>query len=65
MPTAGSDHFTVVDASISYRLPKRFGLISLDARNILDKSFMFQDTDPAYPRIQPGRLVLLKFSLSF
>ncbi|MGB7451579.1 MAG: TonB-dependent receptor, partial [Lysobacterales bacterium] len=65
LPTAGSDNFAVVDASISFRLPKRFGLISLDARNILDKSFMFQDTDPAYPRIQPGRLVLLKFSLSF
>ena len=65
LPTSGSDNFAVVDASISYRLPKRFGLISLDARNILDKSFMFQDTDPAYPRIQPARLILLKFSLSF
>ena len=64
-PTAGSDNFFIVDASVSYRLPKRFGLISLNARNLLDKSFRFQDTDPANPRVQPGRLVLLKFSLAF
>lgn len=62
---AGDDQFTVVDASISYRLPKRYGIITLEAKNLFDQDFNFQDTDPANPRIYPERLILLKGTLSF
>ena len=33
----GDDQFWVVDAAISYRLPKRLGLISLEAKNLFDE----------------------------
>jgi len=61
----GDDQFWVVDASIGYRFPKRWGLITLEARNLFDEEFKFQDTDPANPRIYPDRLILAKFTLSF
>ncbi len=36
-----SDDFTVVDAVIGYRLPKRRGLVSLEVRNLFDSDFKF------------------------
>ena len=62
---SGDDRFWVVDASVGYRLPKRFGIISLEAKNLLDKEFQFQDTDPGNPHILPSRLILFRFTLSF
>jgi tetratricopeptide (TPR) repeat protein len=62
---SGKDSFWVVDASLGYRLPKRYGLISLDVRNLFNESFRFQDTDPVSPAIQPERLVLFKFTWAF
>jgi tetratricopeptide (TPR) repeat protein len=61
----GDDQFWTVDAMIGYRLPKRWGLLSLEARNLLDEEFKFQDTDPANPRITPERFILGKITLSF
>jgi hypothetical protein len=61
----GKDDFWVVDASISYRLPKRYGLLSLDVKNLFDEDFQFQDTDPGKPQIMPERLLLVKLTLSF
>jgi tetratricopeptide (TPR) repeat protein len=60
----GSDNFWVVDASLSYRLPKRFGLVTLAAANLLNNSFRYQDTDPANPSIQPKRTVFLKVTIA-
>jgi tetratricopeptide (TPR) repeat protein len=57
--------FFVVDASIGYRLPKRFGLIEIEARNLFDDGFRFQDTDPQNPRITPGRLIVGKWTFNF
>ena len=69
----GGDQFCIVDASISYRLPKRYGLISIGVKNLFNKSFKFQDTDihlgavnaALNPTIQPKRLVFGKFTLVF
>ncbi|HET6515237.1 MAG TPA: TonB-dependent receptor [Thermodesulfovibrionales bacterium] len=61
----GKDDFWVFDAAIRYRLPKRFGMISLEAKNLFDEKFKFQDTDPGNPRIFPDRLILLKLTLAF
>ncbi len=60
-----SDQFWVVDAAIGNRLPKRYGMVTLEARNILDQLFKFQDTDPANPEISPERTVVTKVSFSF
>lgn len=62
---SGEDQFWVVDASAGYRLPKRWGLITVEAKNLLDEEFQFQDTDPSSPLIIPERLVLFRFTLAF
>jgi tetratricopeptide (TPR) repeat protein len=61
---SGSDRFLVLDASLGYRLPKRWGILTVEAKNLLDKSFRFQDTDHDNPSIQPERTVVFKFTLS-
>ncbi len=60
-----NDRFAILNAAISYRLPKRFGILSIEARNLFDNRFDFQDTDPANPSISPERLILVKLVLSF
>ncbi|NLI80879.1 MAG: TonB-dependent receptor [Deltaproteobacteria bacterium] len=61
----GDSHFFVLDAAIGYRLPKRTGIITLEGRNLFDKSFKFQDTDPASPRLIPERSILGRITLFF
>jgi len=61
----GRDSFWIVSAGLGYRFPKRFGLISVEARNLFDKEFQFQNMDSAGPRIAPERLILAKMTLSF
>jgi outer membrane receptor protein involved in Fe transport len=61
----GEDRFSVLDAFIGYRLPNRRGLLSLNADNLLDESFQFQDIDPTNPSIMPERLVSFRFTLAF
>ena len=60
----GSDQFWVVDASIGYRLPKRWGILTLEGKNLFDKSFRYQDTDRDNPSIPPERTVVFRFTLS-
>ncbi len=59
------DQFWVFDASLSYRLPNRYGVISLEGKNLLDQSIHFQDTDATNPTITPERQLLFKMALSF
>jgi outer membrane receptor protein involved in Fe transport len=40
-----SDRFWILDASVGYRLPKRWGIINLGVRNLLDEKFSFQDAN--------------------
>ena len=58
------DNFWIVDVSLGYRLPKRYGIVSLGVLNLLDEEFKFQDTDPAQPLIPPERTALLRFTLT-
>jgi hypothetical protein len=61
----GEDRFVTVDAFVSYRLPKRRGSLSLNADNLLDERFSFQDIDPTNPSLFPERLVSFRFTLAF
>jgi tetratricopeptide (TPR) repeat protein len=61
----GDDQFWVLDASIGYRLPKRWGLITLEGRNLFDEEFNFQDTDPSNPVIFPECFIFGRFTLAF
>lgn len=61
----GSDAFWVLDGSIGFRLPDRWGIVTLEVRNLLDETFRFQDTDPGNPSIFPERTVLGKITFAF
>jgi outer membrane receptor protein involved in Fe transport len=63
--TTDSDRFWVVDASVSYRLPRRVGIFSVEAKNLFDESFRYLDMDPAKPALYPERLVLARLTLNF
>ena len=67
-PTQDED-FTLVNAGLGYRLPKRWGIVALQINNMFDKDFYYQDnnfqtgdgtTNPLYipERTVFGRLVL-------
>ncbi len=67
-----SDDFFLLDASIGYRLPKRRGIISLQARNLFDEEFLFQDLsiqtvreDDRNPSFIPDRAIFLQATLAF
>jgi hypothetical protein len=61
----GSSTFWVWDAAIGYRLPKRYGIITVEAKNLFNQSFRFVDTDRYMPRIYPDRFILGRITLSF
>ena len=60
------------DAQIGYRLPKRFGIVTLQANNIFDKSFKYQDDSfresqdsPSTGPFIPERQILLYLTLNW
>jgi tetratricopeptide (TPR) repeat protein len=65
----GDDQFWLVDASISYRLPKRYGFITVGAKNLFDEDFQYFDTNVGTniqnPTIQPDRMLFARVTLSF
>ncbi len=63
-PRPAEDTFWVADASVGYRFPRRLGLIAVEGRNLFDRTFRFQETDPAHPSVLPGRAVVVKGTLS-
>jgi Flp pilus assembly protein TadD len=61
---AGRDNFWVFDATISYRLPKRYGFVSVGASNLLDEKFNYYDMDVNNPRIHSGRMIFGSLTLA-
>ena len=62
---SGQDDFWLLDAAISYRLPKRWGFITVGVTNLLDTNFKYYDVDFDNPTIQPVRAVFARFTLAF
>ena len=62
---SGSDDFFIVDAALSYRLPKRYGFVSVGATNLFDKQFRYQDMNFQSPIIQPDRVFFARVTLAF
>lgn len=64
----GEDNFWVVDAAVSYRLPKRYGFIKVGANNVLDQNFNYFDTSRGVtnrnPLIIPDRVVFGSITLA-
>jgi tetratricopeptide (TPR) repeat protein len=62
---SGNDDFWVVDAGISYRLPRRYGVLTIGVTNLFDEQFKYQETDLRNPTIQPARAVFGRLTLAF
>lgn len=61
----GSDSFSLVDAVVTYRLPRRIGTVSLQGKNLLNERFRFQDIDQSVlPRYIPESQAVLRLSFS-
>ncbi len=61
---SGHDDFWTVDAGINYRLPKRYGFITVGVTNLFDKEFRFFDTDFNNPSIRPDRMFFGRVTLA-
>ena len=61
------DRFWTLDASIGYRLPKRYGLVGFEVKNLFDEEFDYQNSfneeEQQLPRFQPSRAVFLRINL--
>ena len=62
---SGRDDFWTVDAAVSYRLPKRYGFISVGATNLFNEEFRFFEIDMDNPTIQPVRTFFVRLTLAF
>ncbi len=62
---SGRDDFALVDAGINYRLPKRYGFITVGATNLFDTKFKYFERDQNNSRIQPNRTIFGKITLAF
>jgi outer membrane receptor protein involved in Fe transport len=62
---SGSDEFWTVDLAGNYRLPNRYGLITVGVTNLTDEDFRYYDADFKNPIIQPDRMVFARITLAF
>ena len=65
-----SDDFTLVDVSLGYRLPKRYGIIGVEVQNLFDENFSYQDrnfmtSELVPPEYIPDRTILGRLNLNF
>jgi len=57
--------FWVVDSTIDYRLPKRYGFLTIGVKNLFDEKFNYQETELNNPTIQPDRTFFARLTLAF
>ncbi|MCF6323597.1 MAG: FecR domain-containing protein [Gammaproteobacteria bacterium] len=62
---ASADQFWVTDFSLSYRLSKQAGRITVGAKNLFDKTFVYHNTDIANTRLLPERIIFTRFSVTY
>ena len=62
--TGDEDDFFLVDAAISYRLPKRYGLLTIGVTNLTDENFEYFDSDRNNPSFQPNRVFFGKVTIA-
>jgi len=62
---AGDDQGWIINAGISYRLPRRLGMVSLEGKNITDAQMNYEDSDHRHTTHYPERRLLFEISLSF
>lgn len=61
--------FGLTDLMLGYRWPGGRGIVSLEARNLFDRQFGFQDTDfagiPRIPLFRPGQSLILRVTFQY
>ncbi|MBX9961501.1 MAG: TonB-dependent receptor [Burkholderiales bacterium] len=61
--------FGLTDLMLGYRWPGGRGILSLEARNLFDRQFGFQDTDfagiPRIPLFRPGQSLILRATFQY
>lgn len=62
---AGTSNVLLVDAAVTWRLPNRVGLLSIEGRNLFDRRFRYQETDPVRPQLASQRQVVARLSIFF
>jgi tetratricopeptide (TPR) repeat protein len=65
-----SADFWTVDLAATYFLPRRYGALTLEVRNLFDQDFQYQDPNfrssvPRLPEFVPERTVFLRLNLVF
>ncbi|WP_347987836.1 FecR domain-containing protein [Methylomonas sp. AM2-LC] len=63
--TNGVSDFFVSDLNLSYRIPKRHGMISIGVNNLFSDKFNYQNTDYNDVTIAPGRVIFSRITLAF
>ena len=58
------DNFWLVDVGLRYRFPKRYGFLTVGARNLFDEDFNYYDTDFENPAIWPERVIFATVTLA-
>ena len=61
---SGKEDVWIVDAGLTYRLPDRYGLLTVGARNLFNENFQFQETDLRNPTVSPKRLVFIQLTIA-
>ncbi|MGH7767057.1 MAG: tetratricopeptide repeat protein [Candidatus Binatia bacterium] len=61
---SGKDDFWIINAALNYRLPKRYGFITVGANNLFDTKFKYFEVDRDNPRIQPDRMIYFRVTLA-
>lgn len=54
---------TLADVFADYRLPRRLGVLSIGARNALDRRLNLFEADPTFPSIPKGRLAYARVKI--
>lgn len=62
---SGQSDFWLLDAGISYRFPKRYGIASIGGTNLTNQHFRYQETDFRNASIVPSRGVFGRVTFQF
>ena len=60
----GESSFWLTDLVLSYRLPQRYGFLSVGATNLTDRRFQYQETDFNNATILPRRMAFARLTLA-
>ncbi|GJL73760.1 MAG: hypothetical protein NMNS01_29590 [Nitrosomonas sp.] len=66
----GIENFFLLDAAIGYRLSNRRGILSLEARNLFNRSFLYRNAnfnlaEPVNARFVPTRTIFARVTFNF